>query len=602
VRKSISIGLLLFLWFFRHGAYANEVTMFGPERYIRTSGQPNTYADSFSARAGSGRLIILNGNQSGSKRIDYAISSARVYLNGEEIFGPQNFNKNTYYLEASVNLSAENNISIELASSPDSYVTLQVIQEIDPPTVSISAVPETLISGEHTVLSWSSNDADSCIIEPGIGPVDPIGSVEISPTETTEYTITAANLGGTATDRVIITVYHIPTVDISAMPDTIIEGASSTLTWISTYAETVTIDNGIGTVDADGSLDVSPAETKTYTITATGFGGTSSKSTTLVVLHPPIASDKQISLQEDNAAGGTLTASDEDGDSLIFSMVSNGGKGTAVITEPSTGAFTYTPNPNANGTDFFAFLANDGLLDSNTATVTVEILPVNDAPEISGIPESAVYENKPYSFLPAAVDVDNDSLLFSIVKQPVWASFDTNTGLLSGTPTHAHVGTTIGIIITVSDGEFSSSLPAFDVTVIDPDVDKDGIEDMDEVNIYHTDPNALDTDNDGINDGDELAYWGENWNVDYDGDGLTNLIDADSDNDGMPDGWELQNGLDPSINDAGQDADGDGIVNSAEFKLNMNPNVLDDSIMVDVTYEYDERGSIKKVISVLKKP
>lgn len=525
MRKSILIGLLLFLWFFSNGVYANEVTMFGPERYIRTSGQLNVYADSFSARVGTGRLILLNGNQSGDKRIDYAISSAHVYLNGNEIFGPQDFNKNAYYLEASVNLFAENAISLELASSPDSYVTLQVIQEIDPPTVSISAVAETVISGDHTVLSWSSADADSCVIEPGIGPVEPAGSVEISPTETTEYTITAANLGGTG-----------------------------------------------------------------------------SESTTVVVLHRPVASDDMISINEDNAAGGTLTAIDEDGDSLIFSIVSSCGKGTAVITDQSTGAFTYTPNPNANGTDFFTFKVNDGVLDSNTATVTIEIMPVNDAPEITGIPESAVYENKPYSFLPAAVDADGDSLTFDIANQPGWAGFDTNTGLLSGTPVHADVGTTAGIVITVSDGEFSSSLPAFDLTVIDPDIDKDGIDDLDEVNIYGTDPNALDSDNDGIGDGDELAYWSENWNVDYDGDGLTNLIDADSDNDGMPDGWELQNGLDPSINDAGQDIDGDGIVNSVEYKLNMNPNDPDESIIVDVTYEYDEVGSIKKATSALKNP
>ena len=522
MRKSILIGLLFFLWFFLHGAYANEVTRFGPEQYIRTSGQPNVYADSFSARAGTGRLIILNGSQSGNKKIDYAVSSAHVYLNGEEIFGPQNFNKNTYYLEASVNLFTENTLSIKLASKPGSYITLQVIQDIDPPTVSITA-----------------------------------------------------------------------------LPDTIIEGESSTLTWISTHADTVTIDNGIGTVDPNGSILVSPTQTITYTITATGPGGTSAGSTIIAVLHRPVAADEQISLTEDNNAGGTLTAADEDGDTLVYSIVLNGSKGTVVITDISTGVFTYTPDSNASGIDFFTFKANDGVLDSNTATVTVEIKPVNDAPEISGIPEPGVYENKPYSFLPMAVDADGDSLTFSIANQPVWAGFDTSTGLLSGTPTHAHVGTTTRIVIAVSDGELGSFLPAFDLTVIDPDVDRDGIDDLDEVNIYHTNPNALDSDNDGINDGDELAYWGDNWNVDYDGDGLTNLIDADADNDGMPDGWELQNGLDLSINDADQDGDGDGVVNAAEFKLKMNPNDPDESLTVTVQYEYDSQGGIRKAASTL---
>jgi hypothetical protein len=72
----------------------------------------------------------------------------------------------------------------------------------------------------------------------------------------------------------------------------------------------------------------------------------------------------------------------------------------------------------------------------------------------------------------------------------------------------------------------------------------DGITDDDEINIYGTDPNNPDSD--GINDGDELAYWGENWNVDYDSDGDNNLVDPDSDNDGFGDNVEIDQGYDPS--------------------------------------------------------
>jgi len=525
VRKTLSIGLFLFLWFFGKEANAAEVTIFGPEQYTRTSGPPNVYEDSFFAKSGTGKLIILNGAQSGGKKNKHSVSRALVRLNGKKIFGPRNFKKSIYYLEASVDLLAENIISIRLASSPGSYITVQVIQEIDPPTVAITAVPGTVISGEKAALSWYSTDADSCRIEPGIGEVEPVGSTEISPIRTTEYTIVAENPGGTS------------------------------------------------------------------------FG-----STTVVVLHRPVASDDSITLDEDASVNGTLSGSDEDGENLFFSIVANGEKGTTAIMDSSTGAFTYTPAPNANGADLFTFRVNDGLLDSNTATVSVEIVPVNDAPEITGTPEPSVYENKTYRFQPSSMDADGDTLFFSIINQPPWAGFDGNTGLLSGIPTHAHVGTFTGIVIMVSDGELNSSLPAFDVTVIDPDVDKDGIEDLDEVNIYGTDPNALDTDADGIHDVDELATWGENWNTDYDGDGLTNLVDADSDNDGMTDGWELQNGLNLSVQDAGQDADGDGISNFAEYKLNMNPNDPEESVSMDITYEYDGIGGITKATSVLKKP
>ncbi len=67
------------------------------------------------------------------------------------------------------------------------------------------------------------------------------------------------------------------------------------------------------------------------------------------------------------------------------------------------------------------------------------------------------------------------------------------------------------------------------------DTDSDGITDNDEITIYGTDPSLIDTDGDGINDGDELNYWGTDWNADPDSDGLINILDIDSDNDGNND-------------------------------------------------------------------
>ena len=78
------------------------------------------------------------------------------------------------------------------------------------------------------------------------------------------------------------------------------------------------------------------------------------------------------------------------------------------------------------------------------------------------------------------------------------------------------------------------------------DTDGDGLFDADETSIYGTDPDIKDTDGDGINDGIELNYWGANWDVDYDGDGLNNLLDPDADNDEALDGLEIEDGFDPS--------------------------------------------------------
>ena len=91
-------------------------------------------------------------------------------------------------------------------------------------------------------------------------------------------------------------------------------------------------------------------------------------------------------------------------------------------------------------------------------------------PRISGTPATTVAVGQAYSFQPTASDADNDPLTFSIQSRPAWASFSTTTGRLSGTPTAANVGTTSGIVIRVSDGSSTRSLPSFSITVTAPNV------------------------------------------------------------------------------------------------------------------------------------
>ncbi len=93
----------------------------------------------------------------------------------------------------------------------------------------------------------------------------------------------------------------------------------------------------------------------------------------------PVATDGTITVSENIEASGTLIAADAEGDPLIFTIVSNGTSGTAFITDPSTGTYTYTPNTDATGQDSFSFRVNDGQADSNSATVTVTITPANSS-------------------------------------------------------------------------------------------------------------------------------------------------------------------------------------------------------------------------------
>jgi len=87
----------------------------------------------------------------------------------------------------------------------------------------------------------------------------------------------------------------------------------------------------------------------------------------------PVATDGTLIVQANGAASGRLTATDADNDAMTFNVVTPAQLGTVTITNTATGAYSYQPNTGATGTDTFTFKANDGLNDSNIATVTITI-------------------------------------------------------------------------------------------------------------------------------------------------------------------------------------------------------------------------------------
>jgi hypothetical protein len=105
---------------------------------------------------------------------------------------------------------------------------------------------------------------------------------------------------------------------------------------------------------------------------------------------------------------------------------------------------------------------------NNSASGVTGTGQTNSAPEISGTPATSVIAGSAYAFTPVASDADNDSLTFAILNMPDWASFDSSTGKLTGTPPPASVGTYGNILISVSDGQATTSLTPFAIQVIAP--------------------------------------------------------------------------------------------------------------------------------------
>ena len=92
----------------------------------------------------------------------------------------------------------------------------------------------------------------------------------------------------------------------------------------------------------------------------------------------------------------------------------------------------------------------------------------NQPPTISGTPAGTATTGVAYSFTPSASDADQNPLTYSVANKPAWASFSTSSGRLNGTPATSNVGNFANIVISVSDGRASASLPAFAINVQAP--------------------------------------------------------------------------------------------------------------------------------------
>lgn len=219
MKNTILFILFLSLAIFSGSSFASGTTLFGPNNYVRTTGAADIYNSTFTASVSEARLVVKNGCRDEKLKINNATSSASVVINGEEIFEPNDFNQKVHLLEKLIDLKENNSITIEMTSNPGSFLTIEIVGESGLATVSINTSVESIQAGESLTLSWSSTNADSCSIEPGIGLVYLNGSMAVSPAVTTTYTITATGPGGTAIDEVTVTIISGITLDITS-PET----------------------------------------------------------------------------------------------------------------------------------------------------------------------------------------------------------------------------------------------------------------------------------------------------------------------------------------------------------------------------------------------
>ena len=161
-------------------------------------------------------------------------------------------------------------------------------------------------------------------------------------------------------------------------------------------------------------------------------------------------------------------ATDANGDQLRFRIQN---KPVWATFEWKSGVLRGTPKSHHVGKyPNILISVSDGTVSRSLPAFTITVTSsssstLNRAPTISGSPAASVTAGQAYNFQPSASDPDGDTLSFSIQNKPTWATFSATTGRLSGTPSTSQTGIYGNIVIKVSDGQLSTSLAPFSITV-----------------------------------------------------------------------------------------------------------------------------------------
>ncbi|MGM0558811.1 MAG: Ig-like domain-containing protein [Myxococcota bacterium] len=139
---------------------------------------------------------------------------------------------------------------------------------------------------------------------------------------------------------------------------------------------------------------------------------------------PPVAEDDEATVDEDAEVTIDVLANDSDGngDTLTLESVTQPANGTASVV---SGQVEYVPEADFNGTDSFDYTVSDGS-NTATATVTVTVEPINDAPTITNTPPSTATVGTEYRYDAQAEDVEDHALAWAVL------SADTCGGTFSG--------------------------------------------------------------------------------------------------------------------------------------------------------------------------
>ena len=254
------------------------------------------------------------------------------------------------------------------------------------PTITFSASTTAISSGQSVTLNWQAFNATSVTItasdgsssRPVVSGSPTSGSAQDSPTQTTTYTAVASGPGGSSSPQTatVQVATNVPPqiTQFTAKPTEVSTGQTTTLTWTTTNATSITISPTLpvgddsGPLPTSGSATVPVSATTTYSITATGPAGTTGPQTLTVTVpftlsltaSPGTITPGQTSTLSWQITGGAATA---------FTLVDGSNNSVCSPCSPNQGTATVTPA--ATITYTATATASDGTPITQSATVTV---------------------------------------------------------------------------------------------------------------------------------------------------------------------------------------------------------------------------------------
>jgi hypothetical protein len=174
----------------------------------------------------------------------------------------------------------------------------------------------------------------------------------------------------------------------------------------------------------------------------------------------PVAQNKSAATAEDTPVAVILSGTDPENSPLTFAIVNSPSKGTLSGTVPN---LTYTPSADSNGNDSFTYRVNDGTTNSSTATVSITISPVNDAP-VAASKSVTTIEDTPLPIILSGSDKDLNTLTFSVVTGPSNGTLTGTAPNLTYSPAKNYNGSD-QFTFRVNDGSVDSQLATISILV-----------------------------------------------------------------------------------------------------------------------------------------